>query len=48
MSEHLQLVYVTLWSFHPLLEGAVAFMMWRRKLDKVFPAFYSFLLWGVI
>ena len=48
MSEHIQLAYVILWSTHPVLESAVAFMMWRRKLDRVFPAFYAFVLWGVV
>ena len=33
-----------LWAVHPLLEGVVAFSLWRRKLHKEFPFFFAFLL----
>lgn len=33
-----------LWSAQPVLESAVAFVLWRRKLHKQFPVFFSYLL----
>jgi hypothetical protein len=48
MNEHVKVAYLILWAFHPVLETAVALVMWRRNLNKTFPAFYAFLLWGVL
>lgn len=48
MNDHLQTAYLILWGFQPIAETAVALVMWRRKLNKVFPAFYTFLLWDVL
>jgi hypothetical protein len=48
MSDHVKLAYLILWAFHPVLETVVAVVMWRRNLHKTFPAFYTFLLWGVL
>src|SRR5678816_241595 len=48
MNEHVKLAYLILWAFHPVFETAVAVVMWRRNLNKTFPAFYAFLLWGVL
>ncbi len=33
-----------LWASQPVLEGAVAFSLWRRKLHKEFPFFMAYLL----
>ena len=33
-----------LWAAQPLLEGAVAYSLWRRKLHKEFPFFFVYLL----
>src|SRR6266700_3768806 len=33
-----------LWAAQPVLEGAVAFSLWRRKLHKEFPFFMAYLL----
>src|SRR5262245_45136870 len=48
MNEHVQLAYTALWSSHPVLETAVAIVMWRRHLNKQFPAFYAYLLWQIL
>ena len=37
-----------LWAVHPILEGAVAFSLWRRKLHKEFPFFFAYLLTQII
>ncbi|MBI3475061.1 MAG: hypothetical protein HY010_04965 [Acidobacteria bacterium] len=33
-----------LWCAQPLLQGAVAVVMWRRKMHKVFPVFFTYLI----
>ncbi len=33
-----------LWCAQPLLQGVVAVVLWRRKLHKVFPAFFIYVL----
>lgn len=48
MNEHVQLAYVVLWAVQPILEAGLAYMMWRRKLHKIFPAFYTNLLWMIL
>ena len=37
-------VVVYLWCAQPILQSAVAVMLWRRKLHKQFPVFFWFLL----
>jgi hypothetical protein len=44
MSSHTQLAYDVLWFAHPVLEAAVAAAMLRRKLYRVFPVFFSYLV----
>lgn len=44
MSIHSQLTSLYLWYSQPVLQGVVAVVMWRRKLHKQFPVFFSFLL----
>ncbi|HEX3321289.1 MAG TPA: hypothetical protein VHR84_11340 [Terriglobales bacterium] len=48
MNDHVQLAYLILWGFQPVAETVVAFVMWKRKLNKNFPAFYAFLLWDIL
>jgi hypothetical protein len=48
MNDHVQLAYLILWGFQPVAETAVAFVMWKRKLNKNFPAFYTLLLWDIL
>ena len=36
-------VAIGVWCAQPVLQSAVAFMFWRRKLNKQFPAFFLFL-----
>jgi hypothetical protein len=48
MNDHLQIAYLILWGFQPFAETAVALVMWRRRLNKIFPAFYTLLLWDVL
>jgi hypothetical protein len=33
-----------LWCAQPLLQGAVAAIMWRRKLNKLFPVFFTYIV----
>jgi hypothetical protein len=33
-----------LWCAQPLLQGVVAVVLWRRKLNKLFPAFFTYVL----
>ena len=33
-----------LWCAQPLLQGAVAVVLWRRKMHKVFPVFFTYIL----
>jgi hypothetical protein len=44
MSWHDHNVQLALWCAQPALQGAVAFLFWRRKLQKQFPVFFSYLL----
>jgi hypothetical protein len=40
--------YLYLWGAQPILQSAVAVILWRRKLHKQFPAFFLFLLAQVV
>ena len=40
----LAMVSSALWAAQPLLEGAVVYSLWRRKLHKDFPFFFRYLL----
>ena len=44
MSTHTQFAYNVLWFAHPVLETAVVAAMVRRKLFRVFPVFFSYVL----
>jgi len=44
MSLFSQTTSLYLWCAQPVLESAVALVLWRRKLHKQFPVFFSFLL----
>jgi hypothetical protein len=48
MSIHSQVTSLCLWSAQPALQAVVAAVMWRRKLHKQFPVFFSFLLAQVV
>lgn len=37
-------VSTALWAAQPLLEGALAYSLWRRKLHRDFPVFFAYLL----
>src|ERR1700757_3042513 len=39
-----QFVTRTLWLFPLALQAAIAFVMWRRKLAKIFPVFFAYTL----
>jgi len=39
-----QMSFVYVWCAQPILESAVALVLWRRKLHKQFPVFFAFLL----
>ena len=39
-----QIIDLALWCAHPLLQAAVAVALWRRKLHKQFPTFFTYLL----
>ena len=39
---------VCLWSAQPILQSALAVILWRRKLHKQFPVFFVFLLAQVV
>jgi hypothetical protein len=41
-------VVLALWCAQPILQSAVAVILWRRKLHKQFPVFFLFLLTQVI
>jgi hypothetical protein len=44
MSSPSQIAYLCLWCAHPVLQALLAGMMWHRKLDKQFPAFFSYVV----
>ena len=44
MSLHSQTAYLALWCSHPVLQAAVAVCLWRRKLYRQFPVFFSYIL----
>lgn len=44
MTPKIQLAYYALWIAHPVLQLAVAAVMFRRKLNKVFPVFFTYIL----
>lgn len=44
MNVHSQTMLVDLWCAQPVLQSAVAVILWRRKLHKQFPVFFFFLL----
>jgi len=44
MSIYSQTTATYLWSAQPVLQAAVAVMLWRRKVQKRFPVFFAFLL----
>jgi hypothetical protein len=44
MTPKTQLAYYALWIAHPILQLAVAAVMFRRKLNKVFPVFFTYIL----
>lgn len=44
MSASTQLAYDVLWFAHPVLQSAVVFVMLRRKLHRIFPVFFSYLI----
>jgi len=48
MTWHSQSVVLCLWCVQPILQSAVAVVLWRRKLYKQFPVFFWFLLTQVV
>jgi hypothetical protein len=44
MSPQTQLAYNLLWFAHPILQTAVATLMFRRKLHRTFPVFFGYLV----
>jgi hypothetical protein len=48
MSYNIQLVYTGLWIAHPILQLAVAGIMFWRKLYKTFPVFFVYVLSQVV
>jgi hypothetical protein len=44
MNLHSHTIVLCLWCAQPILQSAVAVILWRRKLHKQFPVFFSFLL----
>jgi hypothetical protein len=44
MNWHSQIVYQCLWCAHPILQLAVAVVLWRRKLYRQFPVFFTYIL----
>src|ERR1700730_18876526 len=48
MTLHSHTVALCLWGLQPILQSAVAVIMWRRKLHKQFPVFFWFLLAQVL
>jgi hypothetical protein len=48
MTWHSHIVVLYLWCIQPILQSAVAVVLWRRKLHKQFPVFFLFLLAQVV
>ena len=48
MTWHSHIVVLYLWCVQPILQSAVAVVLWRRKLHKQFPVFFLFLLAQVV
>jgi hypothetical protein len=48
MTWHGQSVSLYLWCAQPILQSVVAAIFWRRKLNKRFPVFFTFLLTQVV
>ena len=48
MNFHNETVVLYLWCAQPILQSAVALVLWRRKLHKQFPAFFVYLLAQVV
>jgi hypothetical protein len=48
MTWHSHIVVLYLWCLQPILQSAVAVVLWRRKLHKQFPVFFLFLLAQVV
>lgn len=44
MMSHGQFAYLFLWCAQPILQSAVAWTLWRRRLHRQFPAFFSYIL----
>ena len=44
MNPKIQLAFNLLWLAHPVLEGIVVAIMFRKKLHKTFPVFFAYLL----
>jgi hypothetical protein len=44
MIEYNHRIVLCLWCAQPMLQAAVAAILWRRKLHKQFPVFFMFLL----
>jgi hypothetical protein len=44
MGSRIQLATTVLWTAQPLLQWIVAVVLWRRKLHKQFPVFFTYLL----
>ncbi len=48
MSPRIQLAYTLLWTAHPVLQLAVAGLMFWRKLHRVFPVFFAYILSQIV
>jgi len=48
MNLHSHTAVLILWCAQPILQSAVAVILWRRKLHKQFPVFFVFLLTQVV
>ena len=48
MNHKIQLAYYALWIAHPVLQLAVAAVMFRRKLHRAFPVFFAYILCQVL
>src|SRR3979411_71904 len=44
MTWHSHTIVLYLWCAQPILQSVVAVILWRRKLHKQFPVFFSFLI----
>jgi hypothetical protein len=44
MTDSAQLARSVLWCAHPILQAIVAGVMYRRKLQKIFPAFFGYMI----